>query len=78
NLWQSILRGAGVVTGCRRCNDVCPVGADYEKMLADAHQEIPESTPEKEKRLAAMTGDVPEKQQRFIGIFNAGTSQKQN
>ena len=22
NLWQSILRGAGVVTGCRRCQDV--------------------------------------------------------
>ena len=29
NLWQSILRGAGVITGCRRCADVCPVGADY-------------------------------------------------
>ena len=25
NLWQSILRGAGVITGCRRCADVCPV-----------------------------------------------------
>ena len=22
--------------GCRRCQDVCPVGADYEKMLKDA------------------------------------------
>ena len=33
NLWQSILRGAGVITGCRRCADVCPVGADYEAML---------------------------------------------
>ena len=30
NLWQSILRGAGVITGCRRCADVCPVGADYD------------------------------------------------
>ena len=69
NLWQSILRGAGVVTGCRRCADVCPVGADYEKMLADAHLEIPENTPEKEQRLAAMTGDVPANQRRYIGIL---------
>ena len=53
NLWQSILRGAGVVTGCRRCQDVCPVGADYGQ-VADALAEIPENTPEKELRLAAM------------------------
>ena len=58
NLWQSILRGAGVITGCRRCADVCPVGADYEAMLADAHAEIPENTPQKEARLAAMNGAV--------------------
>jgi epoxyqueuosine reductase len=69
NLWQSILRGSGVITGCRRCADVCPIGKDYEQMLADAHQEIPENTPQKEKRLAAMTGKVPEKQKRFIGIL---------
>src|SRR3954451_23285197 len=56
NLWQSILRGAGVITGCRKCADVCPVGADYEAMLADAHTDIPENTPQKEARLAAMTG----------------------
>jgi epoxyqueuosine reductase QueG len=54
NLWQSILRGAGVVTGCRRCADVCPVGADYEAMLKDALAEIPEATPAKAHRLAAM------------------------
>ena len=41
NLWQSILRGAGVITGCRRCADVCPVGADYEPMLKDALDAIP-------------------------------------
>lgn len=52
NLWQSILRGSGVVTGCRRCQDVCPVGADYEAMLKDALDEIPEDTPEKQSRLA--------------------------
>ena len=70
NLWQSILRGSGVITGCRRCADVCPVGADYETLLADAHQEIPENTPAKEARLARMTGtsDSYEKQKRFIGI----------
>jgi epoxyqueuosine reductase len=71
NLWQSILRGAGAITGCRRCADVCPVGADYEAMLADAHSEIPENTPQKEQRLAAMTGESPtyEKQKRFIGVL---------
>jgi len=71
NLWQSILRGSGVITGCRRCADVCPVGADYEAMLADAHSEIPENTPAKEQRLATMTGQSPpyEKQKRFIGIL---------
>jgi epoxyqueuosine reductase len=68
NLWQSILRGAGVVTGCRRCADVCPVGADYA-MLADALEEIPENTPEKERRLAAMKAGVPESQKRFIGFL---------
>jgi ferredoxin len=69
NLWQSILRGAGVVTGCRRCNDVCPVGADYERMLADAHGEIPENTPAKDKRLASMKGEVPVPLKRFVGTI---------
>ena len=54
NLWQSILRGAGVITGCRRCEDVCPVGADYEAMLKDALDDIPEHTPAKQARLDAM------------------------
>ena len=74
NLWQSILRGAGVITGCRRCADVCPVGADYEPMLKDALDAIPENTPQKEARLAAMvageaTGPAPAYQQqiRWIG-----------
>jgi epoxyqueuosine reductase len=59
NLWQSILRGAGVITGCRRCADVCPVGADYEPMLKDALDTIPENTPQKEARLAAMMATEP-------------------
>jgi len=74
NLWQSILRGAGVITGCRRCADVCPVGEDYEALLKDALDTIPENTPDKEARLAAMvameaTGPVPAQvsQLRWIG-----------
>ena len=53
NLWQSILRGSGVITGCRRCEDVCPVGTDYE-MLRDAVDQIPEDTPAKETKREAM------------------------
>ena len=70
NLWQSILRGAGVVTGCRRCADVCPVSEDYA-MLSDALEEIPENTPAKEQRLAGMKGDSPgyQKHKRFIGFL---------
>src|SRR3954464_8312979 len=71
NLWQSILRGAGVITGCRRCADVCPVGADYDAMLKDALDAIPETTPAKEARLAEMVRGGPppayQKQIRWIG-----------
>ena len=75
NLWQSILRGAGVITGCRRCQDVCPVGTDYEQMLKDALDEIPEDTPEKQTRLQTMIdaesrGSFPDsltEQRRWIG-----------
>jgi len=77
NLWQSILRGAGVVTGCRRCEDVCPVGTDYSPMLADALETIPEDTADKRQRLAGMEaaearGALPESyraQQRWIGAL---------
>ncbi len=75
DLWQSILRGAGVITGCRRCQDVCPVGADFERMLKDALDEIPEDTPDKAARLRRMArsetaGDLPDSyhaQRRWIG-----------
>jgi ferredoxin len=75
NLWQSILRGAGAITGCRRCQDVCPVGADYETMLKDALDEIPEDTDDKRARLKAMAeaeagGTMPpnhDAQLRWIG-----------
>ena len=71
NLWQSILRGAGAVTGCRRCQDVCPVGEDYDNLLKDALDELPEDTPEKQIRLTDMlknvTGGNHQNQQRWIG-----------
>ena len=77
NLWQSILRGAGVVTGCRRCQDVCPVGEDYARLLEDALEAIPEDTPAKAARLDAFrvsekTGSMPaafEAQRRWIGDY---------
>ncbi len=80
NLWQSILRGAGVITGCRRCQDVCPVGGDYEPMLKDALDEIPEATAKKLSRLKDMTaneaaGKLPETyaaQRRWIGKLGTG------
>lgn len=80
NLWQSILRGSGVVTGCRRCADVCPVGADYETMLADALLVIPEDTDAKRLRLADMVAaqdraDLPaafHEHERWIGRLPPG------
>lgn len=75
NLWQSILRGSGVVTGCRRCADVCPVGDDYAGMLQDALDAIAEDDEAKRFRLADMVraeadGALPggyEAQRRWIG-----------
>lgn len=59
--WQSLLRGVGVETGCTRCQDVCPVGADYAQRLAPVLDEIPEETAAKraaldELRAAAAAG----------------------
>jgi epoxyqueuosine reductase QueG len=53
-IWQSMLRGVGVYTGCTRCYDVCPVGADYERYLAEAQAAIPEATPAKEAALRTL------------------------
>ncbi len=51
-----------------------PVGADYEALLKDALENIPENTPQKEARLAAMVaaeaaGPVPVqvRELRWIG-----------
>ena len=57
--------------------DFCPVGADYEAMLKDALDAIPENTPAKQARLDAMTaveqaGALPEgydAQARWIGAL---------
>lgn len=76
-LWQSILRGAGVVTGCRRCQDVCPVGEDYAQ-LVDAVGEIAEANDDKHARLKSMVEaetarqlpDSYAKEQRWIGALN--------
>ncbi len=75
NIWQSILRGSGVITGCRRCQDVCPVGADYETMLKDALDQIPEDNDAKRERRRVLTeqearGEMPAEyteHQRWIG-----------
>ena len=71
NLWQSILRGAGAVTGCRRCQDVCPVGQDYESLLKDVLDLIPEDSAKKQSSLArmleAVTAGDYENQSRWIG-----------
>ena len=53
-IWQSMLRGVGVYTGCTRCADVCPVGADYEAHLREVQAEIPEATPAKDDRLRGL------------------------
>lgn len=54
NFWQSILREAGVITGCDRCANVCPVGADLESMLRGALEHMPEDSKIKQHRLALM------------------------
>jgi epoxyqueuosine reductase QueG len=77
NLWQSILRGSGAITGCRRCADVCPVGADYADMLADALDAMPEDSEAKRFRLVDMVaaeaeGQLPDdylQQRRWIGTL---------
>ena len=40
--------------GCDVCQDVCPVGADYEKMLKDALDDIPEDNAAKRAKREAM------------------------
>lgn len=73
-IWQSMLRGNGVNTGCTRCNDVCPVGADFDRIETD-QRDIPESTDGKMARLSdlrrsELEGNLPpafEEHARWIG-----------
>jgi epoxyqueuosine reductase QueG len=53
-IWQSMLRGVGIYTGCTRCYDVCPVGADYETHLREVQTEIAEATPAKQETLRGL------------------------
>ncbi len=53
-LWQSILRGAGAINGCRNCADDCPVGEDYACHLAATRAAMREDTPAKAAAAAAM------------------------
>ncbi len=73
-LFQAMLRGSGIITGCRRCADVCPIGEDYENLLKKWVDEIPENTAEKQKRLDTMKKEIAlpkafERQARWIGDF---------
>ena len=53
-LWQSMLRGVGIFSGCTRCYDVCPVGTDYASHLQEIQETIPEETAGKQERLRVM------------------------
>ena len=68
HIWMSILRGAGVTSGCRRCQDVCPVGEDYNSLHKDALDEIPEDTDEKQVRLTEML--TAESEGKFPASFS--------
>lgn len=73
-VWQSMIHGVGVNTGCTRCEDVCPVGEDYEA-IAEVNEQIEEETEEKRERLAdlrraELADNLPEnfeRHQRWIG-----------
>jgi len=75
DLWQSILRGAGAITGCRRCQDVCPVGEDYQRLIGNSLDEMPEDSADKQAKAtgfakAEAAGELPEsyrQQARWIG-----------
>jgi epoxyqueuosine reductase len=70
-IWQSMLRGVGIYSGCTRCYDVCPVGADYDAHLRSVQEEIAEATDEKRERLARMRVALPaglRDHARWIGL----------
>jgi len=52
-VWQSMIHGAGVNTGCDNCAAVCPVGDDFDR-LVEAVATIEEATDVKRERLAEL------------------------
>ncbi len=56
-IWQGLLRVVGAFGDCPRCLEVCPVGTDYTRWLAEEHREIPEKTPEKVDAASQMRAD---------------------
>jgi epoxyqueuosine reductase QueG len=52
--YLSIVRKINAFGACPRCVEVCPIGVDYTKFLAQEHKHIPENTPEKEAKLQEM------------------------
>jgi len=65
-IWQSMLRGVGIHTGCTRCYDVCPVGGDYDSHLSEVQETIPEESAEKRDRLTRLA------RERAAGRLSAG------
>lgn len=74
--WNAIVGVAEAFGVCPRCIAVCPVGGDYQRYLAKAHRYIPETTPEKQQRVAEMVradkggtivANNPQVNVRFIG-----------
>lgn len=76
-VWQSMIHGAGVNTGCTNCADVCPVGDDYDR-IREATADIEEATDEKRERLAELRraeleGELPPglvAHERWIGSID--------
>lgn len=76
-VWQSMIHGAGVNTGCTNCADVCPVGDDYDR-IREATAEVEEATDAKRERLAdlrraELESDLPDglaAHERWIGAID--------
>ena len=75
-MFDAMIHRVGIVSGCRRCLDVCPVGADQEASLGGDLDELPEDTPRKAERLAELvtrerSGELPpalDRHRRWTGM----------
>lgn len=56
-VWQGLLRVVGAFGDCPRCLEVCPVGDDYVKWLAEEHRDIPEKNAQKVALAKQMQAD---------------------